>query len=62
MSTIVEILERDGRTLTVAGLDAVDGMPVLDLKPVMVEFLPRTTVRQPAWCHWLMREYWKAGD
>jgi tRNA-Thr(GGU) m(6)t(6)A37 methyltransferase TsaA len=60
-STIVEILGRDGRVLTVAGLDAVDGTPVLDVKPVMVEFLPRTTVRQPAWSHELMRDYWKAG-
>jgi tRNA (Thr-GGU) A37 N-methylase len=32
-STIVEILRRDGRALTVAGLDAVDGTPVLDIKP-----------------------------
>jgi tRNA-Thr(GGU) m(6)t(6)A37 methyltransferase TsaA len=61
-STVVEILRRDGRVLTVAGLDAVDGTPVLDIKPVMVEFLPRTTVRQPAWSHELMRAYWKAGD
>jgi tRNA-Thr(GGU) m(6)t(6)A37 methyltransferase TsaA len=60
-STIVEILRCDGCALTVAGLDAVDGTPVLDIKPVMVEFLPRTTVRQPSWSHELMREYWKAG-
>ena len=60
-STIVEIVQRDGRTLTVRGLDAVDGTPVLDIKPVMTEFLPRTPVRQPAWSHELMREYWKAG-
>lgn len=57
-TTIVELRGRDGRTLHVAGLDAIDGTPVLDLKPVMVEFLPRTPVRQPAWTHKLMREYW----
>jgi hypothetical protein len=28
----------------------------------MIEFLPRTTVRQPAWSHELMRQYWKAGE
>ena len=60
-STVVEILKRDGRVLTVAGLDAVDGTPVLDIKPVMVEFLPRTTVRQPAWSHELMRAYWSSS-
>lgn len=32
-STTVELLERDGRRLRVAGLDAIDGTPVLDLKP-----------------------------
>jgi tRNA (adenine37-N6)-methyltransferase len=25
---------------------------------VMAEFLPRSAVRQPAWSHELMREYW----
>ena len=60
-STIVEVLGREGRILTVAGLDAVDGTPVLDIKPVMAEFLPRTTVQQPTWSHELMREYWTAG-
>ena len=49
---------RSGRTLEVEGLDAIDGTPVLDLKPVMQEFLPREPVRQPAWSHELMREYW----
>jgi formylmethanofuran dehydrogenase subunit E len=32
-STTVELLERDGRRLRVAGLDAIDGTPVLDVKP-----------------------------
>lgn len=58
-TTIVELRGREGRTLHVAGLDAIDGTPVLDIKPVMVEFLPRTPVRQPAWTHELMRDYWK---
>jgi hypothetical protein len=32
---------------------------VLDIKPVMVEFLPRDPVRQPGWSRQLMRDYWK---
>ncbi|AWB26293.1 tRNA (N6-threonylcarbamoyladenosine(37)-N6)-methyltransferase TrmO [Halococcoides cellulosivorans] len=32
-TTTVELLERDGRELLVRGLDAIDGTPVLDLKP-----------------------------
>ena len=59
-STIVEIVGRHGRALTVRGLDAVDGTPVLDIKPVMAEFLPRGSVRQPAWSHELMRDYWRS--
>jgi len=57
--TIVEIEKREGRTLHVRGLDAVDGTPVIDIKPVIAEFLPRTAVRQPDWAAELMRDYWK---
>jgi len=57
-TTIAEIKGREGRVLTVAGLDAVDGTPVLDIKPLMVEFLPRGSVRQPPWSRELMRDYW----
>jgi tRNA (adenine37-N6)-methyltransferase len=58
--TIVEIEKRDGRTLHVRGLDAVDGTPVIDIKPVIAQFLPRTPVRQPDWAGELMRDYWKS--
>jgi tRNA-Thr(GGU) m(6)t(6)A37 methyltransferase TsaA len=57
-STICRILGREGRVLRVAELDAVDGTPVLDIKPVMQEFLPRTPLRQPEWSSELMRSYW----
>ena len=30
----------------------------LDVKPYMTEFAPRGDVRQPAWSHELMRDYW----
>jgi tRNA (Thr-GGU) A37 N-methylase len=56
--TVAEVVGRDGRVLTVRGLDAIDGTPVLDIKPVMAEFLPRTPVRQPDWSRELMRDYW----
>jgi tRNA (Thr-GGU) A37 N-methylase len=57
-STIVRVIGREGRVLHVAELDAIDGTPVLDVKPVMVEFLPREPVRQPDWSRELMRDYW----
>jgi tRNA-Thr(GGU) m(6)t(6)A37 methyltransferase TsaA len=59
-STIVKIIRRDGATLVVSELDAVNGTPVLDIKPVMKEFLPRSHVKQPAWSQELMKEYWSA--
>jgi tRNA-Thr(GGU) m(6)t(6)A37 methyltransferase TsaA len=57
-ATICRILRQEGRALIVAELDAIDGTPVLDIKPVMAEFLPREEVRQPLWSHELMRFYW----
>jgi len=57
-STICRVLRVEGRQLFVAELDAIDGTPVLDIKPVMKEFLPRGEVRQPTWSHELMRSYW----
>lgn len=57
-ATIVRLEKREGRALTVRGLDAVDGTPVLDIKPVMREFLPPEEIRQPAWSRELMRHYW----
>ena len=56
--TVARLVSVSGRILTVRGLDAVDGTPVLDIKPVMREFLPRGEVRQPDWAIELMRDYW----
>jgi tRNA-Thr(GGU) m(6)t(6)A37 methyltransferase TsaA len=57
-STICRVIRVEGTRLFVSELDAINGTPVLDIKPVMVEFLPRQEVRQPAWSHDLMRQYW----
>jgi len=61
-STICRILGREGNELIVAELDAINGTPVLDIKPVMQEFLPRGDVLQPAWSRELMRAYWNCED
>jgi tRNA (Thr-GGU) A37 N-methylase len=45
-------------TLVVRGLDAVDGTPVLGIKPYMAEFGPRGEMRQPAWATELMSGYY----
>lgn len=57
--TIVELIEQKQRILIVKGLDALDGTPIIDIKPVMKEFLPKDEVRQPEWSISLMKNYWK---
>jgi tRNA-Thr(GGU) m(6)t(6)A37 methyltransferase TsaA len=57
--TTCRLLGVDGLALRVRGLDAIDGTPVLDLKPYMAEFAPRGEVHQPAWSSELMAGYWQ---
>lgn len=57
--SVAELVRREGRVLWVRGLDAIDGTPVIDVKPVMEEFLPRGAVRQPAWSRELMARFWE---
>jgi tRNA (adenine37-N6)-methyltransferase len=52
------LLGVDGLDVAVAGLDAVDGTPVLDIKPYMNEFAPQEPAHQPAWASALMAGYW----
>lgn len=52
------LLSVDGLDVTVRGLDAIDGTPVLDLKPYMTEFGPQGEVVQPGWATELMRHYY----
>jgi tRNA (adenine37-N6)-methyltransferase len=56
--TVARILEVKGLTVRVSGLDAIDGTPVLDLKPWMDGFAPRGEVREPQWAKELMSGYW----
>ena len=58
-TTIVELVKREGRTLTVKNLDADTDTPVLDIKPVVKEFLPEGKITQPVWITELMKDYWK---
>jgi tRNA (adenine37-N6)-methyltransferase len=50
----------EGVTVHVGGLDAIDGTPVLDIKPWMAEYGPRGAIFQPAWSRELMADYWSA--
>lgn len=55
----VQLISHEGRTIRVKLLDAIDGSPVIDIKPVMREFEPQGEIRQPEWATDLMQDYWK---
>ena len=55
---VARIIRVERLTIEVEGLDAIAGTPVIDIKPVMTEFLPRGELRQPAWSSELMQGYW----
>lgn len=60
--TVCHLISVDGREIRVRGLDAIDGTPVLDIKPVMSAFLPRGEIVEPAWVGELMAGYWDGPD
>ena len=60
--TIVNLIKKEGRKLTVTHLDAIDGTPVLDIKPVYQEYLPKGKIKQPVWTTEMMKDYWKKEE
>jgi tRNA-Thr(GGU) m(6)t(6)A37 methyltransferase TsaA len=57
-ATIVNLIRRDCRKLIVKNLDAINGTPIIDIKPVFNEYLPKGDVKQPKWTNDLMKNYW----
>ena len=55
--TAVRILSVDGDTITVKGLDAINGTPVLDIKPYFPVYDSRPEARTPEWVDLLMKDY-----
>jgi tRNA (Thr-GGU) A37 N-methylase len=45
----VKLIERRGNILIVKGLDALNGTPVIDIKPYMPPIDDPTEVRMPDW-------------
>jgi len=60
--SIVPLIAREGRSIVVGELDAIDGTPVLDVKPVFCDYLPKTPVVQPQWSREIMRDYWATPE
>ena len=55
--TAVELRGISGNVLAVRGLDALDGTPVLDIKPYIPEFDRIAEPRTPAWVASIMEGY-----
>ncbi len=60
-ATICEVTAVEELTVHIKGLDAIDGSPVIDLKPVMREFLPSVPTTQPSWVDEVMADYWRSA-
>jgi len=58
--TVCRLLSVEWPRLRVRGLDAIDGTPVLDIKPFLTGFAPRCEIVEPAWAREIMAEYWAA--
>jgi len=56
--TTVKLIKHEGREIIVEKLDAINGTPVIDIKPVERQFLPDGEIRQPQWVDELMRQYY----
>lgn len=59
--TVCRLERVAGTRIWVRELDAVEGTPVLDIKPFMTEFGPRGAVQQPEWSKELMAGYFGAS-
>ena len=55
---VVNLVEQKERSLIVKYLDAIDATPILDIKPIFKEYLPKGTISQPKWVNHLMQKYW----
>ena len=56
------LLKVDGLDLHVEDLDAVDGTPVLDIKPWFVEMGPRGEIKQAPWSVEMLRNYYAPAE
>jgi tRNA (adenine37-N6)-methyltransferase len=55
--TAVKLLAVGEKDITVRGLDAIDGTPVIDIKPYYPQFDRIPSARVPDWVHELMKGY-----
>ena len=56
LTTVVRLCGRKDNVLEVAGIDAVNGSPVIDIKPYVKEWYPQKEVRIPEWMRRIIEE------
>jgi tRNA-Thr(GGU) m(6)t(6)A37 methyltransferase TsaA len=55
--TAVRLVQIKGPEIKVRGLDAVNGTPILDIKPYFLQYDCRPEAHMPSWVEQLMKEY-----
>lgn len=56
LTTVVKLLKRSGTTLEVTGLDALDGSPIIDIKPLTPSDCPHEELGTPQWLQTINRD------
>lgn len=57
--SVCKVISIQGLSIVIQDCDAIDGTPVLDIKPFVTGFGPKGKVREPGWIMDLMKNYWK---
>lgn len=57
LMTVVRLHGIRGNVLEVTGLDAVDGSPVVDIKPYVRNFYPEDKISIPEWMQQIHKEF-----
>jgi tRNA-Thr(GGU) m(6)t(6)A37 methyltransferase TsaA len=57
--TVAKLMEHQGNILKVTGLDAMDGSPVLDIKPYTGSLVVNETIKVPGWIRQIQQAFRK---
>ncbi len=60
--TTVKLVERKGNVLIVEGLDAIDGSPIIDIKPHLPSYDSPLNVKLADWMYAIMDEFKKMAE
>jgi tRNA-Thr(GGU) m(6)t(6)A37 methyltransferase TsaA len=61
LACVVRLIRKNGNLLDVYDLDAIDGSPVIDIKPYVAKWYPQRNVMIPRWMRQLVSEYETGG-